>query len=288
MSAFAERLKTRFEHKQPVFIDFRKVREIDYDGLIVLLSVLVRFKAKKIQFNGNFPSDKFVRSILDESHFFDHLLPGKFKDKDSYSLTSGSSIVTHGKRKVDSELGERVIAAVSETVWGERRRCTKVQRALIELMHNTNNHATGPRDEAKHWWLSVKHFEKQHRVAFSFVDFGVGVFSSLRNKAAGSLFYGAIDALKDRVKHGNDAEVLRLVMEGELHRTATGKKYRGKGLPGIYQAFKANHFGALAIITNDVYFNSTTNEFRTLENPFPGTFIYWEVDQSHESLPDAS
>jgi hypothetical protein len=282
VASFVAKIKDNFDRQKPVFVDLKAVDEIDYDGLAVLLSVLVRFKAKKIPFNGRSPAQKAARAVLEESRFFGHLLSKPFKDENSYKL-GARSIVTHANLIVDSELAQSIVEEAALTIWGERRRCHGVYRALIELMHNTNNHA-GSKDGDKHWWLSVKHFEAERRVTFSFLDFGIGVFKSLQTKPSENRLFGILDKLRERLLHGSDADVLRLIFEGELHKTSTGKYYRGKGLPGVYQAWQKNDFSRLAMITNKVFFDSATNEYRPLDVEFQGTFVHWELSQHNRSL----
>lgn len=187
---FIAQLRECFDKKKPVWVVLKHVREIDYDGITVLLSVMVRFKSKHIEFNGDFPLDKVVRKTIEDSKFFDHL-KGTFRDEDAYDLTGKSSILTHAKRTVDSELGQKLIESATQTVWGEKRRCPGIQRTFIELMQNTNNHASLETEGDKHWWLSVKHIKEQNRVAFSFVDYGVGVFYNLKNKPQDNKFFGS-------------------------------------------------------------------------------------------------
>lgn len=281
---FIAQLKECFAKRKPVWVVLKHVTEIDYDGITVLLSVMVRFKSMRIEFNGDLPLDSTVRKTLEDSKFFDHLLKGNFRDTDAYDLTGKSSILTHAMRTVDSELGEKIIESASQTVWGEKRRCPGVQRTFIELMQNTNNHASLEKEGDKHWWLSVKHIKDQNRVAFSFVDYGVGVFYNLRNKPQGNKFFRALEHLYERFHYGNDAEVLKLIFLGELHKTASGKPFRGKGLPGVFEALQRNKLSNFAMITNNVYFHSNGNEYRILENEFQGTFIYWELTPNNSSL----
>lgn len=285
VSHFIAQLRECVEKRKPVWVILKNVIEIDYDGITVLLSVLVWFKSKRIDFNGDFPQDKTVRKTLEESKFFDHLLRGSFRDADSYDLTGKSSILTHAMKSVDSELGQRIIESASQTVWGEKRRCKGVQRTFIELMQNTNNHASLEREGDKHWWLSVKHIKEENRVAFSFVDYGVGVFYNLKNKRQDNKFFGALERLFERFRYGNNADVLKLIFNGELHKTATGKPFRGKGLPGVYQALSQNKLSNFAMITNNVFYNSNGEEYRLLRNEFQGTFIYWELTPNNSSLP---
>jgi hypothetical protein len=284
-SKFVGRLWTLFHNRKPVYVVLRGVEEIDYDGITVLLSVMVRFKAQQIKFNGDFPKNSDARVALIESGFFGHL-HSEFTEEEKYHLLSrGSSIHTHAQLLVDSTLGQEIIKSASTKVWGEPRRCPGVQRTLIELMHNTNNHASLEREGEQHWWLSVKHIEGQNRVAFSFVDYGVGVFNSLLNKASGKSFFGVLEQLYNLVIGRSNADVLRLIFHGELHKTASGKTYRGKGLAGIYEAFCENRISSLALITNDVFYNSDTDTYLRLENSFEGTFIYWELCDTNFNLP---
>lgn len=284
VSAFILEIKICFDGKIPVWVVLEDVEEIDYDAITVMLSAVVRFKTSRIQFNGDFPKNGDVKKILDESGFFGYLLKSKFGDKQNYKLESKSSIFTHAMRTVDSELGEDIIKSASTTVWKERRRCPGVQRTLIELMQNTNNHASLEREGEKHWWLSVQHISSERRVLFSFVDYGVGVFVNLENKRQGNKFYRILDRLRDKFSHGSNADILKLIFHGELHRTASGKTFRGKGLPGIYEAFSKNRISKFVMITNNVYFNSEGDTYKILKHPFQGTFVYWELREADSSL----
>lgn len=289
VSQFIQRLKDCFEQNQPVYVVLLDVKEIDYDAITVLLSVMVEFKAKGIKFNGDFPENRAAKADLIDSRFFTHLERTFERDLDSYELAGKSSIMTHGRRKVEAELGQEVIKSASRTVWGESRRCMGVQRTLVELMLNTNNHA----GSGKLWWLSVKHFEKERYVAFSFVDYGVGVFVSLDNKPKDSVFYRVFQRIDRKLggvlgnfwsPHGN-ADMLRMIFHGEVHRTATGKYWRGKGLPGVYQSLVDNKLSNFAMITNNVFYDSRNEEYRSLECGFSGTFVYWELAVGNESFP---
>jgi hypothetical protein len=286
ISEFISHIRQLEKDKQPVFVKLQHVKEIDYDGITVLLSAVVRFKAQRILFNGDLPSDQVARLIIEESGFFDYI-NDRFKDEDQYKL-EGKKIFTHAKKNVDPELGQKIIEAASKTVWGKQKRCPGVQRVFLELMQNTNNHASPEGFGEKHWWLSVKHIKEENRVTFSFIDYGVGVFNSLGNKRPGNKFYGAIDKLREKVfvaiTRNSDPGVLKLIFEGELHRTATGKTYRGKGLPGIYQALQRSQISNLSMITNNVVYNSSSNEYLPLQFGFEGTFVYWELNTQNANL----
>lgn len=277
---FISKLEIHFNQKKKVFVVLKDVTSMTYDAIVVLLSIMVKFKSHNIDFNGDFPTNKEASKVLKESQFLKYLfIP--FKEEERYNLGQQSSIHTHANKDVDSELGSKLIENASKTVWGEERRCQGVQRTLIELMLNTNNHADDNKKGEKHWWLSVHHDKENHKVGFAFIDFGVGVFTSLNNKRFGSKFFGVLDNLMEKVKYGNNAELLKLIMDGTLHRTATGKLFHGKGLPGINKVRERNQINNLNIITNNVHGKIDSSEFIILPESFSGTFIYWELNQNN-------
>ncbi len=286
---FITKLKECFDREHTVFVILREVKNIDYDAIVLLLSIMVRFKSKKIDFNGDFPYDEKAKNILTESGFFKYLYK-QFKDSDRYDISQKNDnlIHTHAQKDVDSVLSAKIIEQASQTIWNETRRCQGAQRTLIELMLNTNNHATLGIEGDKHWWLSVNHRKKENRVTFSFVDYGVGVFKSLENKPEGNKFYEALDKMMRVFKYENNAELIRLILNGDLHKTVTKEYFRGKGLPGIFDAFKRNSFSKLYIITNDVYADIEKGEFRNLNCNFSGTFIYFEINNTNLSCNECN
>lgn len=267
-----------------MYVVLENVIEVDYSAIIVLLSIMVKFKAKKIEFNGNMPQNSEASKILKESGFFDNLYK-RFEEKESYEIPSipSNGIHTHASKKVNSLLTGSIIDSAAKYIWGEARRCQGVQRALIELMQNTNNHAEIGRPGEKHWWLSVNHNKERKNVAFSFVDFGVGIFTNLKNKPNQNKFFGVLEKMSSKFKYGDNAQLLKLILDGELHQTATGKLYRGKGLPGIAEVMTRNQISNLHIITNDVFCCPSQNIYRILAKPFTGTFVYWELGENNEN-----
>jgi hypothetical protein len=266
---FIDSLKKQYDLKKKVFVVLEKVEQIDYSAIVVLLSIMVKFKVNNIDFNGNMPTNIESNKIVKESGFLDNLYK-KFDDKESYEIPTIASngIHTHASKKVDSVLSSNIITSAAKYIWGEPRRCQGVQRALIELMQNTNNHAEIDKTGEKHWWLSVHHNKKHKLVAFSFVDFGVGIFTNLQNKTSQSQLFGALEKLYSKFKYGDNSQLIKLILDGELHRTVTGKYYRGKGLPGIAEVMKRNQISNLHIITNNVFCCPSKNIYRILDKSF--------------------
>ncbi len=286
---FINRLSTCYENRSKVFVVLRHVKKITGDALVLLLSNVVEFKALGIDFNGNKPKDPKVARQVENSGFFKILYDEgddkiTYKDKDSYTINDDQDIYTHATKSVDSELTASLIENAAEFLWGEKRRCIGVQRIMIELMQNTNNHASRNAGE-KFWWLSMTKENNPKRVCFSFIDYGMGIFRSLATKGKDDKFYGWLDRMKYICYPENHYEVLNKMMTGEFHQTVTGKSYRGKGIPGIYKEIGKKSITKLVAISNDALGNATDNKFHKLMSPLKGTFIYWEMDESCKNLP---
>jgi len=286
---FINILKKHFDAKIKVFVVLKHVTDIDYGSIVVLLAIMIRFKSQKIAFDGNVPDNQYARSFLESSGFFEGL-SRTYTDTDQYQVNNFNSsyyqkwkkhkntIHTHARKRVDAELGLRITQIASETIWGEKYRYPGVQKILLELMQNTNNHASEESAGVKHWWLSINHNEEKKMVSFCFVDFGIGVFKSLESKPTGSIFYGALDIVKKLVNYRNNADFLKLILDGTMHTTVTNKPYRRKGLPGIAETLRRNQISNLFVITNNVFANVSKDKYHLLNDDFEGTFLYWELD----------
>lgn len=280
---FIGKIESCYKRKQKVFVNLEDVENIANGAIVVLLSILVQFKSNYIDFNGNFPKNMKVREFLRDSGFFKYLYK-EIAPQDSYTFEN--DICTHANKKVDSQLSEDIIKKASTFIWGEERRCTGVQRVFLELMQNTNNHASILKQGEKHWWATVKHYEDEKKVGFSFIDFGVGIFESLANKKEDNKFYNAINKVKSVFSFTDNAELLKLLLHGDVHKTVTGKYYRGKGLPGIFEACRQNKISNLIIISNDTIADYANNSYRKLSNNLSGTFIYWELNSNNININD--
>lgn len=279
MIVFIEKVDTLWRKRRPVWIILRDVEEIDYGGILVLLSVMIRFKARGVKFNGDWPLSQVARDTLASSGFFTSL-GLSFNDRDHYKVGSLKGILTHAHRNVEAELTDRVLGKAAQIIWGKPARCQGAQRVFLELMQNTNNHASLAGRGEKHWWLAAHHDSNKHTVSFAFVDYGVGVFKSLRSKQAGDKFFGVLEKMligfRDNLS-ASDADVLKKILEGELHRTASRKYYRGKGLPGIKEALDRGWIANLHIITNKVRADVARGSFELMTRNFEGTFLHWEI-----------
>ena len=278
---FINKIEICFSNRTKVFVDLEKVVEIDNSAITVLLSVMNLFKSKSIGFNGNYPLQEDAAVKLFNSGFFKSLY--SHDRRLSYTFGKNNQLFTQENKKVVSSLGLPLVLEVSNTVFGEKRLLKGLQRVLLELMQNTNNHAVIGSKGQKEWWLSVNHDQLNTKVSFSFVDYGVGVFESLKSKPTKSKWYGTYEKIKNRLTYGSNEEILRLLLEGDLHLTVTGHHYRGKGIPGMKQVQDRNQISNLHVITNNAFADVAGDNYKKLRNQFSGTFVYWEIGITNQS-----
>lgn len=295
VTAFINKIKTHFDKKHNVYVRFDHVINIDYDAIVILLSILVRFKAKKIHFNGTYPRNTVAAEKLKGSGFFQALKQRDFKESKNYFLGSENSIIsTHAETTVDSKRSNEILKKAAKFIWNEERRIPRVQTVFIELMQNTVDHAARKEhkrtkvhdNDKRHWWVSVSYKEigQNKSVCFAFIDYGVGIFESLKNKPETSFWYKILDKIKERFNPKDDSDALKHILSGELRATSTGQPFRGKGLPGIKQAFDNEQIFNLHIITNNVYASISENKYFLMPCDFKGTFVYWEINESTTSF----
>lgn len=237
-----------------------------------------QFKDAHIDFNGDRPKDKRIAKIIEDSGFYRILYGKRLINEDGISITS-DTIYTHGQKNVDSELTAKLIEENTPFLWGEPKRCQGVQRIFIELMQNTNNHASHTVGD-KYWWLSMSKRENPNTLCFSFIDYGMGIFNSLKSKRPEDKFYGWMEKLRQVINTEKNCDVLRSMLSGQFHQTVTKKYYRGKGLPGIYNEVIKNSITKLTVISNDAYGNPITNDYRKMTYGLEGTFVHFEVDST--------
>lgn len=285
--SFVNKIEKYLLKRQKVFVVLTYIEEIDYGAIAVLFSVMDLFNIKNVPFNGNKPTNSEANEKLHVSGFFTELYR-KNRSKIEYRTGSDNHIFAKSNKKVESQLGLPVMAEASETIWGEKRICKGLQRILVELMHNTNNHAGGLNKKGdERWCLSVNHDKQNKKVQFVFVDYGVGIFNSLNEKEKGNKWYGWQDKIKSHLGLSvgsltNDI-LLQKLLDGEIHMTVTQKEFRGKGLPGIKQVLDRNQISNLFVVSNNAYGDIVNTRYKLLNKNFSGTFLYWELCYSNEN-----
>lgn len=280
---FINKLEKLYLNRTSVFVNLKDITFLDYSAVTILVSVMFSFKTRNIQFNGNFPKNGDLARLLINSDFFKYLNKPIGK-KIEYALGKENQIFTRANKEVNSELGYIVMAEASTTIWGEKRTCKGLQRTLLELMQNTNNHADINKKGEKHWWLSVNHDRSNKKVSFIFIDYGVGIFESLKHKPNDNKWFGWLEKIKNRLVYGDNSEIFKLLLEGQMHLTVTGQHFRGKGLPGIREVLSRNQICNLRIISNNVFSDVANEKYIKLNEEFSGTFVTWELNENNKNI----
>jgi hypothetical protein len=146
-----------------------------------------------------------------------------------------------------------------------------VYDTLIECMQNTNNHASLNKYGNCNWWLYVYNDPEEKITKYSFVDLGVGIFSSLVANGLVRKFFKSINVLPN-------IQLVDDLLNGKIQsRIDEDNQIRGKGIPQIVEYARTDYFRRFIIIANDVKINVKTGEKWQLNTNINGTFLYWEL-----------
>ena len=280
---FINLLEDCYEKKEKVSVELKNLKYLDHSAVTILVSILFSFKRNNIQFRGSLPRNDKLRFLLINSDFFKYL-NRSIPEKLEYKIGKKDQIFTNANKEVNSELGLVIMAEAGVTIFGKPKTWKGLQRTLLELMQNTNNHANLNEKGEKHWWLSVNHNKLEKKVSFIFVDYGVGIFESLKNKPTNNKWFGWLDKIKNKLIHGGNEEIFKLLLNGTMHMTVTGEHFRGKALPGIKEVLDRNQISTLNIVSNNVYANVSENSYIKLNSQFNGTFVSWELNQNNNYI----
>lgn len=264
---FFTRLKKNLAKRRRTFINFEDVEIITNDAIVAMLSVLAEFKQRKILIGGNYPKNNQVKNIFIKSGFFDYVVGVHPPEV----VTGRNKILTENFKDVKSDVTSKLVSDAVETVFGVPGRSPGIQRALIELMGNTFEHAALA-EHKEYWWLSVFHYVDEKKVCFAFVDNGFGILETIKLRPINSLLTSLnIQTSKD---------ILKEAMTGEL-----GSRYqiknRGQGLPSFLTSQDRKSFENLIVITNNAMGKISENNYVTLTEIFGGTLFYWEFNENN-------
>jgi hypothetical protein len=260
---FINTIKRIDSERFKIFIDLNKVKSFGEGAISMLLSVIEEHDRKGGVINGNFPIDNKARRVLETSGFFSYM----FGNHDHINKSKNTILRTGGVKNEDRQIIPELWKA-NETVWGEKGRNPAIRGAIVEMIRNSCDHAFKNTNKTI-WHLGVWHDENLNVVKFSFVDNGNGILSTL---SEGKL-KDFINVFKDNID----------IIESAFHdgiNSRTGLKWRGKGLPNIFEYYKDGYFSNLVIITNDVYIDFDNNIREKLENQFKGTYYYFKLNKS--------
>lgn len=250
-----------------VYLDMSEVITITSGTIALLLSVVNNLASRGIIIIGNTPTNPQAEEILDLSGFFSHV-NGKAKYK---SNNNSNTIVEQRNKRVVPQVSAKIIRNAMKTVLGKEQRNKKLQGLFVELMANSVNHGF-PGIKNKKWILSASHYAKDNIVSFSFIDNGVGILNTIKQKF-GRQIYTYFNGKND---------LLLTAFQGNIG-SRTGLSYRGRGLPFILEKYNKNYISNLFILTNNVILDFKNSQFIDLSVSYSGTFYYFEINKDNEN-----
>src|SRR5262249_52502111 len=142
---------------------------------IAALVATIEFYNKYSLVAGNLPLDNGCRNLLIQSDFLSRTNVGKS------DLSQKSGLIAKRKSKrVAPEIARELIRHGTKIAFGASRRCPAAQRAFLEGMQNTYDHADRQAKGEESWLAVVFADSSLKRVSFVLVDSGVGIFKSVR------------------------------------------------------------------------------------------------------------
>lgn len=258
-----------------VTIDLRDTERLSVDAIVLLLAHVGNphyLRGRDIA--GTVPLRKDLRKFLIDSGFFEHVHYGGKAPSRARSTSGRRGIIsTRTDKRVATGLARDVTTYGTRLSFGAPRQYHPVYSTIIECMANTHNHAHPHSVGDTHWWLAVGKVPNSGRVAYAFVDLGVGILKGRKFQAVLDLY----TKMRELFAGDTRVEAFSDILAGRV-ASKTGRPYRGKGLPAIFKAYQNGRIKRLVISANEIFADFDQGGPRLLrQSPFPGTFLYWEI-----------
>lgn len=277
---FLNNLRKDYHFKRKVFVNMEQVTKVTNESLCLLVSNMMLFRDGRIEFDGNYPFDLRAHKVVTESGFLEKLYN---KRKRNSVNNVSSTIYTHSAKMSDADIADAIILSCSKFLWQQECNCSGVYNAFIELMANTIEHADEIEGKQK-WWVTSTKDDENEKVTFSFVDYGRGIISTLTN-ANQKRHKSTVERILAKW-FGNEAMLLKEVMEGALTLSEKDGSHYGNGLNSIYQDMIDGQIDNVVIISNNVFADVKNGNYHKMSENFPGTFVSWEINKNtkHEII----
>lgn len=250
-----------------IILDLTEVVDIREGAIAMLLSVMNEISKTNVGITGTEPRDSNAKLILEKSGFY------KFVNRRTKAApVKTKNIMRTGISVTSPNFLSQEVRNSMDTVWGEEGRNPVLRTIIFEMMRNSCDHAFSKTKDIS-WHLSISHDEEKNLVKFSFADNGAGIINTLKANALKkvvNLFTGNEDILDTAFKNGIESR--------------TGLKWRGKGLPSIFESFSDGYVKNLLVISNDVLLHFDQSKKEKLPISYKGTYYYWEIDQNCKQM----
>jgi hypothetical protein len=224
-----------------------------------------------------FPNDLVCKKVL-----HDRGILKKYDTEEKEIALCNMPVKKVANKLVANDIARELVKSSSNFIYGEEKRVKELYSSLIEVMANTNNHASSKKDRVYSWWLSMYPDELKKTVKFVFIDLGVGIFQSIPVKQyvyqnPQSIFsIDSIRQVEDYSRKLKIAQIFSALIDGKI-KSSTGDPTRGRGLPLIAKNAKSGHFKEFKMIANDAFIDLISNETSMMNEHFSGTLYYFEL-----------
>ncbi|CAL2056614.1 hypothetical protein [Tenacibaculum sp. 190524A05c] len=261
------RAYTLYRKGKNIHYDMKDCIEISPESIAVLVACISDNSfTNGMGSRGNLPQNYFVRNLIKESGFFDHvrLINGKHKSK-------GIMLHKITDNKVETDVAKETCLFVKDKVKADYvDDMEPLYDVLVEVMQNTNNHA-GLQEKGKYdWWFYRYEDQNKKIIHFTFLDIGVGIFQSLS-------VMNYLRKFGNLVSLTSNIDLVDKLVKGEI-KSRTGRLDRGKGIPQIFELSKDNLYKDFYVLSNDVLINAKTMEKKKLNKEFYGTLYYFTIE----------
>lgn len=256
-----------------IYFNLANVKSASPDAFMYIVAILhndPKIKAFKIRCHGNEPLALEPRKTLRMAGFFQYVESKSFHPTESEEkllrINRGAEPNPLYAKKLCDFIHSRTGNAI------DRKKTKRLYAMLIELMNNTRQHAFSESNsvwnsKALHNWYSYAE-DLDDEIRFVFLDTGLGIPSTIKKT-----FWEKIQPLT------SDAKLMSSALHGEF-RTKTGKRFRGKGMPEIYESAKNHYISSLKIFSGkgmcSIEDDGSIDE-TNLEMKFHGTLFSWTI-----------
>jgi hypothetical protein len=200
--------------------------------------------------------------------------------------------------KVANLVAKDLVDTTSNILFGEPRKIKELYAILIEMMANTNNHASkymynvpsiikkvaadDAGSEVVKWWLFSFYDVEKHAIKYVFIDFGVGMFESLPVKQfiqrvpVPIISFDSGNEVRLQKRRVELAHMFENLVAGRIS-SSTGDPSRGRGIPLIADCASSHMFSQFNIIANDAYVDLKKRVAAAMNEHFSGTLFHFEL-----------
>jgi hypothetical protein len=252
--------------KNRILFDISHIKTLTTDAIAVQIA---KIKDSKFHLNngiiGNEPKDETLKKLFVQSGFYDYVNTRGPKP------TNDKKLLIHEitNNRVEPDIAKAACLLGLKHTFQNEEIFEPLYDILIEVMQNTNNHA-GETRGVYDWWLHVYNHPDSFKTSYTFLDLGVGIFESLPVQSFKRDFLELL-GLKSNL------DLVPKLFAGDI-KSRTARPERGKGIPQVFECSQNKTFETFILISNDVYADLKTQNYKLIKSPFNGTLFYWEIN----------